>query len=203
MDADVTFGEWLRQRRRTLDLTQKELANQVGCSAITIRKFEADERRPSKQLATLLAERLDVAPAEYNDFISFARSESYIDPAAPPSELAEPLPWQTSPPEAGDRPLPTPSLPLFLTKSASPEKLPPVFVARERELAELEATLETARSGAGQILFVIGGAGSGKTMLVQEFARRAQASDPDLLVVSGYCNAHTGSGAHICPSARR
>lgn len=199
MDADVTFGEWLRRRRRTLDLTQEELADQVGCSAITIRKFEASERRPSKQLATCLAECLGIAPEQYNDFITFARAEPYIDPSAPPSELVEPLPWQTSPTQAGGRPLPTPSLPLFLTKSASPEKLPPVFVARERELAELEAKLDTARSGAGQILFVIGGAGSGKTMLVQEFARRAQAGNLDLLVVSGYCNAHTGGGDPYLP----
>ena len=67
-------------------------------------------------------------------------------------------------------------------------------MARERELADLAAALETTRAGEGQILFVIGGAGRGKTMLVQEFARRAQALDDELIVVSGYCNAHTGVG---------
>jgi len=66
-------------------------------------------------------------------------------------------------------------------------------------LAELADALATARSGAGQILFVIGGAGRGKTMLVQEFARQAQAADPELLVVSGACNAHTGSGDPYLP----
>src|SRR5262249_5077220 len=53
--------------------------------------------------------------------------------------------------------------------------------------------------GAGQILFVIGGAGRGKTMLVQEFVRKAQAADPEILVVSGSCNAHTGSGDPYLP----
>jgi len=42
-----SFGDWLRQRRRELDLTRPELARQVGCSAITLRKLEAEERRPS------------------------------------------------------------------------------------------------------------------------------------------------------------
>jgi Cdc6-like AAA superfamily ATPase len=81
--------------------------------------------------------------------------------------------------------------------SATPQHLGPIgpFVAREQELAELAAALATARSGAGQILFVIGGAGRGKTMLVQEFARPAQAADAELLVVSGYGNVHTGTGA--------
>src|SRR6185436_717536 len=59
--------------------------------------------------------------------------------------------------------------------------------------------LTTDRSGVGQILFVIGGAGRGKTTLVQEFARQAQAADGELLVVSGSCNAHTGSGDPYLP----
>jgi predicted ATPase len=56
-----------------------------------------------------------------------------------------------------------------------------------------------ARAGQGQLLFVIGGAGRGKTLLVQEFAQRAQVADPDLIVVSGNCNAHTGLGDPYLP----
>jgi predicted ATPase len=59
--------------------------------------------------------------------------------------------------------------------------------------------LETVRPGKGQILFIIGGAGRGKTTLAQEFAQRAQAVDPELIVVSGYCNAHTGLGDPYLP----
>jgi predicted ATPase len=90
-------------------------------------------------------------------------------------------------------------LPPFLIQEPSSPDPPPVFVARERELASLEAALETARSGQGQILFVIGGAGRGKSMLVQEFARRSQATDEALIVVSGYCNALTGAGDPYLP----
>ena len=74
-----------------------------------------------------------------------------------------------------------------------------LFVARQRELTELAATLETARAGEGQILFVIGGAGRGKTMLAQEFIQRAQAADAELIVISGHCNAHTGIGDPYLP----
>jgi DNA-binding SARP family transcriptional activator len=74
-----------------------------------------------------------------------------------------------------------------------------IFVERQRELADLSAALDTARSGSGQIRFVIGGAGRGKTALVTEFARRALASDPDLLVAIGYCRDQSGYGDPYAP----
>ena len=37
MTAVRSFGDWLRQRRRALDIIQEELASQVGCLAITLR----------------------------------------------------------------------------------------------------------------------------------------------------------------------
>jgi len=55
MKISDSFGNWLRQRLKALDLTQFDLAdtfdaqaNQVGCSVNTIRKIEADERRASR-----------------------------------------------------------------------------------------------------------------------------------------------------------
>ncbi len=74
MNATQSFGEWLRHRRRELDLTQEALARQVGCARVTIRKLEADEMRPSKQLAELLAEQLGVPSAERETFVRFGRS---------------------------------------------------------------------------------------------------------------------------------
>jgi transcriptional regulator with XRE-family HTH domain len=58
MEPFTSFGLWLKERRRLLDLTQTDLANGVGCSVVTIRKIEADERRPSRQIAELLADCL-------------------------------------------------------------------------------------------------------------------------------------------------
>ncbi|MFL5806353.1 MAG: tetratricopeptide repeat protein [Roseiflexaceae bacterium] len=102
---------------------------------------------------------------------------------------------------AGERAVDEPPLilPPFLSAAPSQPGPPALFVAREQELAELAAVLTAARGGAGQILFVIGGAGRGKTMLVQEFARQAQAADAEVLVVSGSCNAHTGTGDPYLP----
>jgi DNA-binding SARP family transcriptional activator len=78
-------------------------------------------------------------------------------------------------------------LPLPVEESA------PIFVTREQELSELSATLDSARSkGKGQVQFVIGGAGRGKTALVAEFARQMQKSDSSLLVISGHCHGHAG-----------
>jgi transcriptional regulator with XRE-family HTH domain len=51
MSELFSFGAWVRQRRRALDLTRDELAAHIGCSVATIRRVEADEHRPSKQLA--------------------------------------------------------------------------------------------------------------------------------------------------------
>jgi predicted ATPase/DNA-binding XRE family transcriptional regulator len=192
MNSDVTFGEWLRRRRRGLDLTQQELAQRVGCAVSTLRKIEAGERRPSKELATQLATCLDIGPEEYDNFITFARAEPYLDQPAPPAAVARFL-------SSSSTPAVTAPLHPFLAQEISLQKPPSVFVARERELADLAAALETTQAGEGQILFVIGGAGRGKTMLVQEFARRAQAWDAELIVVSGYCNAHTGVGDPYLP----
>jgi predicted ATPase/DNA-binding XRE family transcriptional regulator len=73
MYGEATFGYWMRQRRRLLDLTQCDLARQVGCSEITIRKIEAGERTPSRQVAGLLATCLAVPDAEQPALIAFAR----------------------------------------------------------------------------------------------------------------------------------
>src|SRR5204863_5819827 len=61
MERRDSFGYWMRRRRKTLDLTQNELARQVGCAVGTIQKLEGDERRPSKQLAARLADLLLIA----------------------------------------------------------------------------------------------------------------------------------------------
>src|SRR5262245_11609345 len=79
MEALVSFGEWLKERRKLLDLTQTDLANRVGCSVMTIRKIEADERRPSRQIAELLADYLEIAPEDQPTFIKVARAELRVE----------------------------------------------------------------------------------------------------------------------------
>ena len=79
MTAALTFGGWLKRRRQSLGLTQKELARQVGYAQVTLRKVEADELRPSGQMARKLAEALELAPEEQTQFVRFARDEAHWD----------------------------------------------------------------------------------------------------------------------------
>jgi DNA-binding SARP family transcriptional activator len=90
-------------------------------------------------------------------------------------------------------------LPSFLDEHEIEQIEIPVFVARERELAQLDGFLSQALAGQGRVVFVTGEAGSGKTALVQEFTRRAQDAHADLIVASGNCNAHTGIGDPYLP----
>ena len=73
IEEPVTFGDWLRRRRKALDLTQAQLAQRAGCTAATIRKIEADERKPSLQLAEMLAAVLAVPEAARPTWIQAAR----------------------------------------------------------------------------------------------------------------------------------
>lgn len=73
------------------------------------------------------------------------------------------------------------------------------FVARDAELAKLSEALATAQAGQGQLRFIIGSAGRGKTALTQAFARQAHAAAPELISLYGHCNAHTGLGDPYLP----
>jgi DNA-binding SARP family transcriptional activator len=73
------------------------------------------------------------------------------------------------------------------------------FVGRESQLARLEESLETVLVGRGQVAFVSGEAGWGKTRLLSEFSRRAQEGHPHLIVASGICTTIAGAGDPYLP----
>ncbi len=74
MQQQESFGQRVRQRRRSLDLTQDELARRVGCAAITIRRIEAGDLRPSQQIAERLAMALAIPLDERAEFVRAARA---------------------------------------------------------------------------------------------------------------------------------
>ena len=73
MNEPISFGAWLRLKRRALDLTQKAFADQVGCAEITVRRMEADEYKPSNELALVLFEKLGIPELERTQWVRFAR----------------------------------------------------------------------------------------------------------------------------------
>jgi predicted ATPase/DNA-binding XRE family transcriptional regulator/uncharacterized protein HemY len=142
MTDDPSFGRWLKRRRKAQELTQDDLARQVGCAAITIRKFESDARRPSTQIARRLADILEIAGDERALFLRMARV------------LHQPHDGANSPSSAGLRasPLPTP-----LTS----------LIGRADDVAALRARLLRPDI---RLLTLIGPPGVGKTRLALQVA---------------------------------
>jgi transcriptional regulator with XRE-family HTH domain/tetratricopeptide (TPR) repeat protein len=170
--AMTSFGAWVRQRRKTLDLTQAALAKRVGCAVVTIKKIEQDTRRPSQQLAQLLADELAIPAAQRALFVQLGRGQ-FVPAAKFPHDVLRP--------------------PAFL-QHTPPAKQDPPFVTRNRELAQLDRELRMVLDGHGRVVFIVGEAGQGKTRLMTEFALRAQAARSELVVVYGQCSAQAGHG---------
>jgi transcriptional regulator with XRE-family HTH domain len=190
MATTASFGYWVRRQRLALDLTQAALAAQVGCATITIRKIEREERRPSRQMAEQLATCLAIPAADRETFIQCGLGQLPVD--------ALPLPTEPQPQPAGAA---GPSLPPFLTtpEEEAGDNGPTRFVAREPELAQLDGHLAAALEGNGRVVFITGDSGRGKTSLLAEFARRAQAGQPDLIVAGGAGSTYANIGDPYLP----
>jgi transcriptional regulator with XRE-family HTH domain len=80
MDENFSFGYWLKRQRLARDLRQPVLAAQLGVATVTLRKIEADERRPSLQLIARIAEVFALDEAERATLQRVARAD--LGPAA-------------------------------------------------------------------------------------------------------------------------
>jgi DNA-binding SARP family transcriptional activator len=89
--------------------------------------------------------------------------------------------------------------PAFLKNRASAEEDHQIFVDQENELDRLNHSLDKALASQGQVVFITGEAGSGKTALANEFLQQAMKSNSDLLAVRGRSNAYTGIGDPYLP----
>ena len=92
----------------------------------------------------------------------------------------------------------------FIAPRTRPARVPaPVeartaLVGREALLAQLHQHLQRAHAGRRQVVFLSGEAGIGKTVLLDEFLRRA-AADPDWLIARGSCLEHYGAAEAYLP----
>ena len=149
MESPVTFGEWLRQGRNELRLTREQFARRVGCSVSTLRKIEDGERRPSGQIAELMANCLNIPLAERSTFVRVARGELSLErlPSVSKQVVASTIPRTNLPV------LPTP------------------LIGRQRELEELSQLLRDPQC---RLLTLTGPGGIGKTRLAIETAAQVQ-----------------------------
>jgi len=167
MDSTASFGYWVRRRRKALDLTQDALARQVGCAAITIRKIEADELRPSAQVAERLADSLQIEPETRTSFIKAARADLAVDRLALPTQPVEAA--HSHEVVESDRPT---LLTLPRTIDWSPPNLPvqpTVLIGREPETAEVCALV---RRPDVRLVTLTGPGGTGKTRLALQAAAK-------------------------------
>jgi predicted ATPase/DNA-binding XRE family transcriptional regulator len=140
MPESPSFGTWLRKRRRALDLTQKALADQVGCAEITVRRMEADEYKPSNELALVLLEKLGIPEAERQQWARVARGLADYPKDQRLSSLAR---EQIT------------NLPIPLTS----------FIGRIKDIPKIQQRLAGHR-----LVTLIGAGGIGKTRLSQHVA---------------------------------
>jgi predicted ATPase/DNA-binding XRE family transcriptional regulator len=157
-DSPLFFNEWLKRRRQELDLTQEQLAKRACCSVFAIRKIEKGERRPSRQLAELLAKSLEVPSEDQITFIQVARGELGVERLPSPDRASRP---------GGGKPGPTPG---NLPRSLTP------FIGREPELGALGQLLQDPQCS---LLTIVGPGGIGKTRLAVEAAHQSEQLFPD------------------------
>ena len=147
-----TFGEWLQQQRSLRRLTGEEFAKRVGCSVSALRKIEYGTRRPSVQIAELIANCLDVPLEERATFVRVARGELSVNRLHPGSKSVANtyISHQKT------------NLPIF----------PTPLIGRECEMEQLCRLLSDSQC---RLLTLVGPGGIGKTRLAIETASNMQA----------------------------
>ena len=143
----VSFGAWVQSRRNQLRFNRSQFADLVGCAPVTIKKIERDERRPSLEMAQLLATHLQIPTEEQDDFLRRARGE-FVPNLADPTELSLAEAQASPAPEDAPRHnLPNPTTPFF---------------GRQQELADIAARLANPDC---RLLTILAAGGMGKSRL--------------------------------------
>ncbi len=193
-----------------------EMALQYAWREVELEPWQEEAHRQVMRLLTWHGER-GAALAQYEACRQMLRAELDVEPAAETAALYQQIRDGTLGRTTSESSVSTGRIFASVSSSGGPGEFAetvfstlrfcplgplqpgPSFVARQRELDRLNRFLATALTGQGQVVFVTGEAGCGKTMLLQAFARQAQAKYPALIVVGGQGNAFTGLGDPYLP----
>jgi predicted ATPase/transcriptional regulator with XRE-family HTH domain len=150
MNECASLGQWIAARRKSLRLRQNELARMAACAEITLRKIEADERRPSSHLAEALAAHLTSSPDEHALFVRVAEGERQVHDLTAPAVHVVPRAPTPARSKRDNVPRPATSL-----------------VGRDADVAQVKQRLTRQDV---RLLTLVGPPGVGKTRLALQVA---------------------------------
>ncbi|MFN8472373.1 MAG: helix-turn-helix domain-containing protein [Anaerolineae bacterium] len=87
MQTDLTFAAWLKRKRKEQRLTQETLAGLAGCSTIYLKKIEAGQRQPTRQVVEALLNALHVPQEAWPTYIALTVAPSATPKAEPIGNL--------------------------------------------------------------------------------------------------------------------
>ncbi|NJM41469.1 MAG: helix-turn-helix domain-containing protein [Anaerolineae bacterium] len=152
--ARQLFSGWIRRRRKSLDLTQADLAQRLSCSLSTVQKVEEGGRRPSRALVERLADALEIHPDERAAFTRVAR------PSLMPGRKLEQAPEKPATATAKIDRHSGPSLRVWLETVG--------LLGRDADMHRLMRLIERPDV---RLITITGEGGVGKTALAQNFVR--------------------------------
>jgi predicted ATPase/DNA-binding XRE family transcriptional regulator len=154
--VETSFGKWLKNHRRSSGLTQQQLSKQIGCSTITLRKIEAEERRPSTQIVERLADIFNISNDEQAAFVAFARSG-----------------WKSAPEKQSNRG------PWKISANSVRTNLPAAITSLIGRARDMELVQQYLLKDEIRLVTLMGPPGIGKTRLAIETAHKVLSNFPD------------------------
>ena len=209
-----TFEDWVLLKQETFErrylnalelIASSDLANgrYAQAESLARQQLTYDDLRESahRQLLESLARngKRNEALAHYDQLYALFDSSLGVEPSAGTVQLITAITNNEL-----EHPLPTDDQFAPLEKyiddlSDLQANMPASFVAREDQLQQLNKHLQKTLAGQGQLLFLTGEAGRGKTSLLKKFAQQALATHPELLVLVGSSDVYTGLGDPLLP----
>lgn len=219
IDNSVGFEHWIRQKRELIDRQtimilhrlailnetnrKYDLAEQYTRRLIELEPYDEKARQNLMRLLVIKGQR-PAALMHYDEYRRFLIDELGVEPAQETTSLYQDI-WgdHLARSEIKPQQLPGiidhPTLARDIGQTELKSSSQPLFVARESELLLLSSSLQRALQGSGNIAFISGEIGSGKTSLLETFVQQALEKNEMLLAVFGYCNMQSGIGDPYLP----